>query len=126
MNSFKLKNSFGIFFILLFTCVTFSTLIAQDNNELPVYKDSSKPIDQRVKDLILRMTLEEKVDLVGGAGFKTKKNVRLGIPELLMADGPLTCVKFSIPSRGIKSLIFLLGLTMPSPVSTNFGSIEVR
>ena len=33
---------------------------AQDN-ELPLYKDASKDIDQRVDDLLSRMTLEEKV-----------------------------------------------------------------
>ncbi len=45
-------------------------------------------IDSRVDDLLRSMTLDEKVELVGGAGFKTKANARLGIPELLMTDGP--------------------------------------
>lgn len=85
MHLFKFKISIGILLIAFFTSVTFS---AQDNNELPIYKDPSQPVEQRVEDLILRMTLEEKVNLVGGAGFRTKKNVRLSIPGLLMADGP--------------------------------------
>jgi beta-glucosidase len=63
-------------------------LIAQ-TNELPIYQDSQEPIEKRIEDLLSRMTLEEKVDLVGGAGFKTKKNIRLSIPELIMTDGPL-------------------------------------
>jgi len=57
--------------------------------ELDAYKNSANNIEVRVEDLLLRMMLEEKVDLVGGLGFKTKKNVRLGIPEMLMTDGPL-------------------------------------
>ena len=65
-----------------------SALSTAQEIELPVYKDSTKPIEARGADLISRMTLREKVDLVGGAGFKTKGNVRLGIPELIMADGP--------------------------------------
>jgi len=45
--------------------------------------------EQFVKDLLNRMTLEEKVDLVSGKGFQTKENPRLGIPAILMTDGPL-------------------------------------
>ncbi len=61
----------------------------RDNNTLPVYKDKSKPVEERVADLLSRMTLEEKVDMVGGDSFKTKKNARLCIPSIVMADGPL-------------------------------------
>ena len=35
------------------------------------------------------MTLEEKVDIVGGNDFKSSSNTRLGIPEMIMTDGPL-------------------------------------
>jgi beta-glucosidase len=76
--------------VLKFICVFIAlTLLQAQTPELPAYKNSRLPIDQRIADLLSRMTLEEKVDLVGGAGFKTKKNVRLCIPELLMTDGPL-------------------------------------
>ncbi|MGE5458669.1 MAG: glycoside hydrolase family 3 C-terminal domain-containing protein, partial [Methanococcaceae archaeon] len=40
-------------------------------------------------DLLKRMTLEEKIDLLAGTGFATKPIERLGIPELRMTDGPL-------------------------------------
>lgn len=53
------------------------------------YKNPSIPIENRVSDLLSRLTLEEKIDLLGGTGFATKKNDRLGIPELRMSDGPL-------------------------------------
>lgn len=53
------------------------------------YKDSKLPVDKRVEDLLARMTLEEKIDLLGGTGFATKPNSRLGIPELRMTDGPV-------------------------------------
>jgi len=55
---------------------------------LEPYKDVSRPAEVRVDDLLPRMTLEEKVDLLGGAGFTTRPNVRLGIPALVMTDGP--------------------------------------
>lgn len=56
---------------------------------IPVYKDPSAAISNRVSDLIGRMTLAEKIDLVGGNEFSTKANLRLGIPELKMTDGPI-------------------------------------
>ena len=37
----------------------------QNHNRVPDYKDLTKPIDDRVKDLISRMTLEEKVAQLG-------------------------------------------------------------
>jgi len=35
------------------------------------------------------LSIEEKIDLLGGTGFATKPNSRLGIPELRMSDGPV-------------------------------------
>ena len=53
------------------------------------YKDSQTPVEKRIDDLISKMTLEEKIDMIGGTGFATKPNSRLGIPELKMTDGPV-------------------------------------
>ena len=77
-------------FILLaiLSISTISKSFSQSNTELSIYKDINKPVEERVIDLLSKMTLEEKVELVGGDGFNTKKNIRLGIPEILMADGP--------------------------------------
>ena len=93
----KMKNIFSVLEIkllsyagiLILTLVQISQLYAQSSIELPVYKDSSKQIEHRIEDLLLRMTLEEKVDLLGGENLNTKKNTRLGIPKILMSDGPL-------------------------------------
>ncbi|HTX18097.1 MAG TPA: glycoside hydrolase family 3 C-terminal domain-containing protein [Bacteroidota bacterium] len=54
-----------------------------------VYKDPKAPTEVRINDLLPRLTLEEKLDLLGGTGFATKPIARLGIPELKMTDGPL-------------------------------------
>jgi beta-glucosidase len=49
---------------------------------------STKKIN--VNDLISKMTLEEKVDFIGGTkGFYIRGIERLGIPEIRMADGPV-------------------------------------
>lgn len=53
------------------------------------YKDPQTPVEKRIGDLISKMTLEEKIDMLGGTGFGTKPNARLGIPELKMTDGPV-------------------------------------
>jgi beta-glucosidase len=44
---------------------------------VPVYKDMSQPVDSRVKDLVSKLTLEEKVSLLG---YNSKAVPRLGIP----------------------------------------------
>lgn len=54
-----------------------------------VYKNAKSPIEARVKDLMKRMTLEDKIDELCGKDFMDgKTNNRLGIPPLLMSDGP--------------------------------------
>lgn len=64
----SLKINVGILFAVLFNIVTSSTLFAQVNNETPIYKDENRPIEERAKDLVSRMTLEEKIGLIVGDG----------------------------------------------------------
>jgi beta-glucosidase len=52
------------------------------------YKDPAVSVEKRVEDLLGRLTLDEKIDLIGGTGIATKEIKRLGIPELKMTDGP--------------------------------------
>jgi beta-glucosidase len=54
------------------------------------YRNSALPVDERVKDLLSRMTLEEKASMMGGSGWMESFGVeRLGIPAIKMADGPM-------------------------------------
>ncbi len=62
--------------------------LSYSQNNLP-YKNPKLPVETRVEDLLSRMSLEEKIDILGGTGFTTRPNQRLGIPELKMSDGPL-------------------------------------
>lgn len=53
---------------------------------------SSAPADveRRVESILSQMTLEEKLDMIGGTdGFFIRDLPRLGLPRLKMADGPL-------------------------------------
>lgn len=43
----------------------------------PIYKDPKQPIETRVKDLLSRLTIQEKIDLLG---YNSKAVPRLGIP----------------------------------------------
>jgi beta-glucosidase len=50
----------------------------------------SKKPDERVESILGRMTLAEKIDLIGGVdGFFIRSIERLGLPRLKMADGPI-------------------------------------
>jgi len=66
----------------------FST--ALNSQDIPAYKNPSLDAERRTEDLLHRMTLEEKVDMLGGyEDFYILPNERLGIPKIKMADGPL-------------------------------------
>ncbi len=53
------------------------------------FRNMSLGLEERVEDLLGRLTLEEKYRLsVGTKGFFTKPILRLGIPHFKMCDGP--------------------------------------
>jgi len=59
------------------------------SQQLPVYLDESRPIEERIEDALSRMTLEEKVALCHAQSkFSSAGVARLGIPENWATDGP--------------------------------------
>src|SRR5215470_16863543 len=50
----------------------------------------SPQIERRIESILSQMTIEEKIDLLGGVDdFYTRGVPRLGVPRFKMADGPL-------------------------------------
>ena len=115
MNSFKFKNSFRIFFIVLLTVLTCSTIFAQDKNDVPIYKDVEKHVETRIKDIISKLTLEEKIGLTIGDG-----RYLTSIEPKLVETGegiikPSRNIKVLIPRLGIEGFTHING---PSGVNT--------
>jgi beta-glucosidase len=51
---------------------------------------SSSATDARVESMLKQLTLEEKIDLIGGVDdFYIRANPKIGLPRLKMADGPV-------------------------------------
>lgn len=55
-----------------------------------VYKDPKASVEERANDLLSKMTLDEKIDYIGGYhAFYIRGIDRLGLPEIKMSDGPV-------------------------------------
>jgi beta-glucosidase len=75
----------------------------------PAYLDPSAPLETRAKDLLSRLTLDEKVSLMAGAAPFTLEGVeRLGVPRVRVADGP-TGVR---SNEGEPATVFPVGVAM--------------
>ena len=69
-----------IFLLLLLSIILFLRFSMQilDKENMP-YQNKNLSIEERIEDLLKRMTLEEKIEMIGGTGFATKPIFRLGI-----------------------------------------------
>jgi beta-glucosidase len=73
------------------------------------YQDTALPLEARAADLLTRLTLAEKVQLMAGeTGFALAPIARLGVPSLRMTDGP-TGVRSNV---GATATVFPVGVAM--------------
>lgn len=71
-------------FLAIFVLFLSVQVVAQSGPGTPA------EVEQRVESILSRMTVEEKVDLLGGVdGFFIRGVPRLGVGRLRMADGPI-------------------------------------
>jgi len=71
----RMKSKLNSIVVIVFAVSFFSQSLKAQN--IPIYKDMSRPLDERVKDLVSKLTLEEKVSLLG---YNSKAVPRLGVP----------------------------------------------
>ncbi|MFH1368791.1 MAG: glycoside hydrolase family 3 C-terminal domain-containing protein [Elusimicrobiota bacterium] len=72
------------------------TIVTAFISEKGTYLDASLDVEQRVNDLVSRMSLEEKIEQLGGTlkgregydDMSNPRNNRLGIPPIKCTDGP--------------------------------------
>jgi beta-glucosidase len=85
INPYKMKKEL-VFFVLLIIHL----FKAYGQTDTLLYKDPDANVEDRIDDLISRMTLEEKILMLSGdtTHYDSRPNGRLGIPALRMADGP--------------------------------------
>jgi beta-glucosidase len=79
------KNGNSIFIFVAIVLLVSGPVSAQT-----VPSASPADVEQQVESILGKMTLEEKIDLLGGVdGFYIRGVPRLGVPRFKMADGPL-------------------------------------
>ena len=111
----KLFRFNGLFLTALIFISMCAVLFAQDSKEIPLYKDKSKSLEERAKDLVSRLTLDEKVALIVGDGrFLPKEHLKMeDVTEQYIANRNS---KMLIPRLDIKTTALTDG---PSGINKN-------
>ena len=74
---------------ILMSAILFSASASVEAQNLPVYLDESKPVEQRIDDALSRMTLDEKIAVIHAQSkFSSPGVKRLGFPDFWTDDGP--------------------------------------
>jgi len=141
MKLFELASSV-ILLTALMTMATCATVLAQDNNALPVYQDEKKSLEARAQDLVSRLTLEEKIALTVGDGrflpevestpeentelYIANRRAKMLIPRLslrktALTDGP-SGINKSAPTEGVKDYPYTTAFPTPTCMAATWNS----
>jgi beta-glucosidase len=83
-----MRKRFSIFALLTLLSLNVIPALAQGPARNAV--SDTAAVEGRVEALLNKMTIEEKIDMLGGVdGFYVRGVSRLGLPRLKMADGPV-------------------------------------
>jgi beta-glucosidase len=86
-----------------------------------LFRDPKQPLDARVEDLLARLTLDEKLNLLGGIKDLFIRGVeRFDIPEMKTADGPLGVRQWG--ESTLYPATMLLAATWNPARATQFGT----
>lgn len=92
-----------------------------DSGDQPLFRDPKQPLDARVEDLLGRLTLDEKLNLLGGIKDLFIRGVeRLDIPPMKTADGPLGVRQWG--ESTLYPATMLLAATWNEARSAQFGT----
>jgi beta-glucosidase len=82
MNTTTSQLKIGVIFVLLFVAIAAALV--------PSAISAPGDVEQRVEAILSKMTLDQKIDLLGGEDdFYIRAYPDLGLPRLRMADGPI-------------------------------------
>ena len=113
---------------LILSCVLSLAAVTttQAQQQLPIYLDNSKSVEQRIDDAISRMTLQEKIRIIHAQSkFSSAGVPRLGFPDFWTDDGPHGVrpdVLWDEWEQDKPTILVLLSL--PSPVLPQLGILR--
>ncbi len=117
-----MRKHFTVSVLLTLLSINLSPALAQVL--APATAPDPAAVERRVDSLLGQMTLEEKIDLLGGVdGFFIRGISRLSIPRLKMADGPMGVRNFG-PATAMAGGIGLAATwnpTLAARVGTEIG-----
>src|SRR6266852_5140218 len=106
------------------TALIISTVFSVSAQDPAPFPKSSAEIERRVDSILNQMTLEEKIDLLGGVdGFFIRDIPRLNWPRLKTADGPVGVRNFgpATAMAGGVTLTATWNLPLAERVGTEIG-----